>query len=57
MEEGECMAIVRLAALDDVDELVQMRWDFSEEEQSSSSVRFYSNNGFSRCEEAMEKHW
>ncbi|SHE15110.1 Acetyltransferase (GNAT) family [Chlamydia abortus] len=30
------MALVRLAALDDVDELVQMRWDFSEEEASSS---------------------
>lgn len=30
------MVLVRLAALDDVDELVQMRWDFSEEEASSS---------------------
>lgn len=30
------MALVRLAVLDDVDELVQMRWDFSEEEASSS---------------------
>ncbi|WP_246188175.1 GNAT family N-acetyltransferase [Paenibacillus tengchongensis] len=24
---------------------------------SSESVKFYSKNGFSRCEEAMEKHW
>lgn len=24
---------------------------------SSESVKFYSRNGFSRCEEAMEKHW
>lgn len=24
---------------------------------SSNSVQFYSRNGFSRCEEAMEKHW
>jgi hypothetical protein len=24
---------------------------------SSNSVQFYSKNGFSRSEEAMEKHW
>lgn len=24
---------------------------------SSNSVKFYSRNGFSQCEEAMEKHW
>ncbi|WP_223275634.1 GNAT family N-acetyltransferase [Paenibacillus elgii] len=30
------MAIVRLATLDDVDELVRMRWDFSEEGYTSA---------------------
>ncbi|MCY9662651.1 GNAT family N-acetyltransferase [Paenibacillus chondroitinus] len=34
------MAIVRLATLDDVDELVQMRWDFSIEDYGVSTVRF-----------------
>lgn len=34
------MAIVRLATLDDVDELVQMRWDFSEEDYPDSMVSF-----------------
>lgn len=34
------MTVVRLAALDDIDELVQMRWDFSEEDYGSSTVRF-----------------
>ncbi|MNI18178.1 Acetyltransferase (GNAT) family protein [compost metagenome] len=24
---------------------------------SSTSVQFYTRNGFARCEEAMEKHW
>lgn len=24
---------------------------------SSDSVQFYTSNGFSRCVEAMEKHW
>lgn len=24
---------------------------------SSGSIEFYARNGFSRCEEAMEKHW
>ena len=34
------MAIVRLATLDDVDELVQMRWDFSAEDYGVSTVSF-----------------
>ncbi|WP_429844231.1 GNAT family N-acetyltransferase [Brevibacillus sp. FIR094] len=34
------MVIIRLATLDDVDELVQMRWDFSEEEKTINSVSF-----------------
>lgn len=34
------MAIVRLATLDDLDELVQMRWDFSTEDYGVSSVSF-----------------
>jgi len=34
------MAIIRLAALDDIDELVQMRWDFAEEEQDLGAVDF-----------------
>ncbi len=34
------MAIVRLATLDDVDELVQMRWDFSIEDYGVSTVSF-----------------
>lgn len=34
------MAMIRLAALDDVDELVQMRWDYSGEEQAISTVSF-----------------
>nr|WP_246021693.1 hypothetical protein [Paenibacillus zeisoli] len=24
---------------------------------SSTSVQFYTRNGFARCDEAMEKHW
>lgn len=34
------MTIVRLATLDDVHELVQMRWDFSGEEQTNSAFSF-----------------
>ncbi|MCH7323362.1 GNAT family N-acetyltransferase [Solibacillus sp. MA9] len=34
------MTIVRLATLDDIDALVQMRWDFSEEDNGVSAVRF-----------------
>ena len=34
------MAIIRLAALKDVDELVQMRWDFSEEDYPNSEGSF-----------------
>lgn len=34
------MGNVRLATLDDVDELVQMRWDFSEEDYGDSTVSF-----------------
>ncbi|WP_256757636.1 GNAT family N-acetyltransferase [Cohnella sp. WQ 127256] len=34
------MAIVRLATLDDVDGLVQMRWDFSTEDYGVSTVSF-----------------
>ncbi|MBW7452841.1 GNAT family N-acetyltransferase [Paenibacillus sepulcri] len=34
------MAIVRLATLDDVDELVQMRWEFSEDEHSKGIASF-----------------
>ncbi|WP_246021631.1 hypothetical protein [Paenibacillus zeisoli] len=34
------MAIVRLATLDDVDELVGMRWDFSTEDYGVSTVSF-----------------
>ncbi|WP_068617722.1 GNAT family N-acetyltransferase [Paenibacillus tuaregi] len=34
------MAIVRLATLDDVDELVKMRWDFSMEDNGVSTVSF-----------------
>ncbi|MGO4500083.1 N-acetyltransferase family protein [Paenibacillus sp. 2RAB27] len=34
------MANVRLATLDDVDELVQMRWDFSAEDYGVSTVSF-----------------
>jgi len=34
------MALVRLATLDDVDELVQMRWEFSEDEHSNGIVSF-----------------
>ncbi len=36
IEGNERMAIVRLATLDDVDELVRMRWDFSEEGYTSA---------------------
>ncbi|MFD2115200.1 hypothetical protein ACFSTH_05580 [Paenibacillus yanchengensis] len=34
------MAIIRLATLNDVDELVQMRWDFSKEDYCNSSDSF-----------------
>lgn len=34
------MAIIRLATLDDVDDLVQMRWEFSEDERNNSIVSF-----------------
>lgn len=34
------MAIIRLATLDDIDELVQMRWDFSIEDYGESTVSF-----------------
>jgi GNAT superfamily N-acetyltransferase len=34
------MAIVRLATLDDVDELVQMRWEFSKEDYEVSTISF-----------------
>jgi len=34
------MTNIRLATLDDVNELVQMRWDFSEDERNQSSVSF-----------------
>jgi GNAT superfamily N-acetyltransferase len=34
------MAIVRLAALEDVNELVRMRWDFSEEEYGESTLHY-----------------
>lgn len=34
------MANVRLAPLDDIDELIQMRWDFSEDERNNSAVKF-----------------
>ncbi|MFS0555103.1 N-acetyltransferase family protein [Brevibacillus sp. 179-C9.3 HS] len=34
------MVIVRLATVDDIDDLVQMRWDFSEEEKTIHSVSF-----------------
>ncbi|MFD2115232.1 GNAT family N-acetyltransferase [Paenibacillus yanchengensis] len=34
------MAIVRLATLDDIDELIQMRWDFSTEDYGDSTVSY-----------------
>jgi RimJ/RimL family protein N-acetyltransferase len=34
------METIRLAAIDDVDQLVQMRWDFSEEDYGKSAVSF-----------------
>lgn len=34
------MAVIRLATLDDVDDLVQMRWEFSEDERSNGIVSF-----------------
>lgn len=40
MKEGNGLVIVRLATLDDLDELVQMRWDFSTEDYGDSNVSF-----------------
>jgi hypothetical protein len=34
------MPNIRLATLEDINELVQMRWDFSEEERTISEVSF-----------------
>jgi GNAT superfamily N-acetyltransferase len=50
---SESMALVRLATLEDVAELVQMRWDFSEEEHANQRVTF---EGFSQvCSEFLVK--
>lgn len=37
---GECMTLVRLATFEDVPQLVQMRWDFSEEDYTNHTVTF-----------------
>lgn len=34
------MSIIRLATLEDIDELVRMRWEFSEEENSDSTLNY-----------------
>jgi hypothetical protein len=55
------MAIVPLATLDDVDQLVQMRWDFSEEEYPNNTVSFEEFNqvcsGLKKLWKNTGNHW
>jgi hypothetical protein len=45
--------MIRLATFDDIDELVQMRWDFSEEENPRHSVSF--EEFYPICSEFLRK--
>jgi GNAT superfamily N-acetyltransferase len=47
------LVIIRLATIEDIPELVQMRWDFSEDERSSSTVIFEEFNQI--CSEFLIK--